>query len=443
MSSSAHRLDVAVLVYNLDITGGMERQARALAERLAARGARVRVVTSFWVDGVLPRWPRGQRALERRGRLSIARVALPRGWGYLGGLEFFELAAAALLAARPPRVLYAVQWTSGVHAVRIGRLLGRPVAVKLACGGSTGDLLAIRSAEDPHAEATLRRVDRVVCLTPQIESEALAAGYTPEQLVRIPNGVDLEPFERAQPAHLPGLEESERVLFVGAFRAQKHLSSLLRAIARLSSERPRLVLLLAGEGEQGPALRELARELGIEGRVRFLGRRDDVPGLLKQAHVFALLSEAEGLSNALLEALAAGVPVVASDIEGNRAVVVSERDGLLVPVDDVPAIAAAIGKVLADRELAARLAAGARERARSFSLEAVAASYERELGSLARRSSPAGSIVARYFLEFENPGILRLLLRALAYADGRLRPYLDRATIAAKHALGLAPEAAP
>src|SRR5581483_1269950 len=130
-----------------------------------------------------------------------------------------------------------IQWTGGVHAVRLGALLDRRVLVKLACGGVHGDMHAIARAEDPRSLETLRRADRVVCLSREIEAEALAQGFRREQLVAIPNGVDLERFpvetNRALPPGLEGLEPAERVLFVGAFRAQKHLPSLLRAVARL------------------------------------------------------------------------------------------------------------------------------------------------------------------------------------------------------------------
>lgn len=441
------RLDLAVLVHNLDTTGGMERQARALGARLAARGARVRIVTSFWVDGLVPRWPRGLRPLERHGRLTIVRLGTPRGWGYLNGLSFYELATAALLTLRPPDLLYAIQWTGGVHAVRLGRLLERRVAVKLACGGVHGDMKTVHESEDPTAFATLRRADRLVCLTAQIEDEAREQGFAAEQLVRIPNGVDLAAIDRAEPAKLAGpLETAERVLFVGALRPQKQLPTLLRAFSRLKESRPRAHLLLAGEGALGSELRALARELELEDRVHFLGLRTDVPALLKAAHVFVLPSESEGLSNALLEAQVARVPAVATDIEGNRALATHDREALLVPVGDPAALAEAIARLLEDRALATRLALAGRARAEASSLEAVARRYEVELARLARPRPSLLGIAARWLTELEGPGVTGLVARGVSYTIRRggqlLLERINATVVRVKRALGLEPERA-
>lgn len=435
------RLDLALLVYDVDATGGMERQARLLAQRLADRGARVRIVTCFWVDGLVPTW----RPVERVRRLAIHRLGLPRGWGYLAGLSFFEVATLALLAVRPPDVLYAVQWTGGVHALRVARVLERGVAVKLACGGVHGDMKTIRESEDRAALATLQRADRIVCLTEQIEQEARASGFEARQLARIPNGIELAVFERASPAAfegtLEGLADAERVLFVGALRAQKHLPSLLEAFSLLRDRRPRAHLLVAGEGEERAALEALARAKGLEDRVRFLGRRADVPALLKAAHVFVLPSESEGLSNALLEALAASTPVVATDIEGNRAVVEGGREALLFPLDDARALADAIERILASPELARSLATAGLAKARTYDLDAVAASYERELRALARPRPAASRILGRWVTALEGPGVTGLARRGVVHAFRRggqlLLERLDATTIAAKRALGL------
>src|SRR5262249_13420266 len=104
------------------------------------------------------------------------------------------------------------------------------------------------------------------------------------------------------------------------------------------------------------AIRAAAREAGVEARVDFLGRRDDVPALLERARVFVLMSESEGFSNVFLEVMVVGMLIVVIDIEGNRVVVENEREALLVPLGDGEALARALTRLLEDRALADRLA---------------------------------------------------------------------------------------
>jgi len=137
--------------------------------------------------------------------------------------------------------------------------------------------------------------------------------------------------------------------------------------------------MLVGEGPERSALEELARRLGISKRVRFAGRREqeDVVGLLHLADVFVLPSYYEGFGVALLEAQAAGLPVVAAEVGGVREVLDGGRTGLLVPPADPEALAEAVGRVLNDRSLADRLARAGRERvAREFPVERMVERYE-------------------------------------------------------------------
>src|SRR5581483_10223518 len=203
---------------------------------------------------------------------------------------------------------------------------------------------------------------------------AIAHGLDAQKIVWIPNGVDLAAFS------LERREEPGLVLYVGRLNAQKRLDVLLRALAQVPAAR----LELAGEGEEEAPLRALARSLGLEARVHFLGVRSDVPALQARAQVFCLPSASEGLPNALLEALAAGTPAVATDIQGSRDVARPEREALLVPPGDEAALARALARLLEDRALAARLALAGRERARELSLEKTADAYSKIFTEVAR-----------------------------------------------------------
>ncbi|HZV01696.1 MAG TPA: glycosyltransferase [Planctomycetota bacterium] len=348
---------VGLVFYNVDSKGGMERQASQLAPRLARLGHRVVCVST-----ITPRrYGTNETRLEG---VEVHRVPVTR-------TPFFEEAARALFArSGGVDVIYAVHYRCGLHAARIARATATPVVCKLACSGEHGDVRVMGSAR----LAEMRTVDRYVCMTEALRDEAIAHGLEAGKIVSIPNGVDLAAFAGER------REEPGRVLFVGRLNRQKRVDVLLRAIANVKGAR----LDVAGEGEEEPSLRALARELAVEDRVAFLGPRSDVADLQARAQVFVLPSESEGLPNALLEALAAGTPSVATDIPGNRDVATHEKEALLVPAGDAPALAGAISRLLEDRGLASSLGQAGRERARSFDFDEVARAYSRLFTELAR-----------------------------------------------------------
>jgi glycosyltransferase involved in cell wall biosynthesis len=365
--------------YNVDLKGGMERQASQLASRLAARGHKVVAVST-----VSPRHY-GERSQDPPGVL-VHRVPITR-------TPVFEEAARALFArSGGVDLLYAVHYRCGLHAARIAARTRTPVVCKFACSGEHGDFKVMGTSR---LEA-MRSLDRYVCMTKALEKEATFHGLDPKKIVSLPNGVDLKAFA------LERKEEPGLVLFVGRLNRQKRLDLLLRAVAKVKEAR----LEIAGEGEEEGALRALAQELGIEGRTAFLGARSDVPSLQARAQVFVLPSESEGLPNALLEALAAGTPSVATEIPGNQDVARHEKEALLVPPHDVDALAQAIRRLLEDRALAGRLSWAARERARAYDLEAVAEAHSRLFTEIARP--------ARWRLGLRGRAVLSL--RAVARA---------------------------
>jgi glycosyltransferase involved in cell wall biosynthesis len=135
---------------------------------------------------------------------------------------------------------------------------------------------------------------------------------------------------------------------------------------------PDALFVFAGDGPERDSLKELARTLGVEGRVRFLGHRKDVPQLLASCDLFVLPSLYEGLPLSVLEAMAAGTPVVATSIRGTDEAVIDGVTGRLVPPEDPVALASAIRTMLTERSLAARLAEAGKTRVREvFSADAM------------------------------------------------------------------------
>ena len=226
-------------------------------------------------------------------------------------------------------------------------------------------------------ERLLARVtDRVIHVSASERDEGAALRVVPPGRQRVVhNGIDPGRFAApsggdALRAEL-GIPAAARVVgAVGLLNDAKGHDLLVDALARLPDD---VHLLIVGHGEREAALREQAARLGLSARVHLAGWRDDVSAAHSAMDVFALPSRWEGLPYSLLEAMAAGVPSVASDVNGSRDILACEPPaGLLVPREDSAALAAALQRLLDDRALAARLAAAGTARvAAEFTLDAM------------------------------------------------------------------------
>jgi phosphatidylinositol alpha-mannosyltransferase len=206
----------------------------------------------------------------------------------------------------------------------------------------------------------------------------------------IPNGVDVELFEGGEPA--TGLPPGRRLLWVGRLDRQKGFPVAVRAFAELAGDFADLSFIVAGDGRDRDTIRSLPEK--IRQRIVMVGtvRHQDLPGYQAAADIFvspALGQESFGL--VLVEAMAAGVPVVATDIAGYREVVERDESGLLVPPGDPSALAAGIRRVLTDRDLAGRLRERGRARAERYRwsvvVEQVESAYRDALGRPGRQDN--------------------------------------------------------
>lgn len=200
------------------------------------------------------------------------------------------------------------------------------------------------------------------------------------------NGVDVREIEEAPPAPLPdGWGERDFVIgFVGQLIPRKGLGTLIDALAGLPMASWRC--LIVGDGAGRSELVRLAEEAGLDGRVLFAGFRDDRLGLLKRFGAFVLPSRLEGIPRCLMEAMAAGVPVVASDIAGVRELVAHGDTGLLFPAGAAKALQGHLERLMADADLRKRLAERARDVVRErFSAQRMADEYHQVYDSLVAR----------------------------------------------------------
>lgn len=302
----------------------------------------------------------------------------------------FRVAWRLARAARRRRieVLHAHQYTPFFYAA-----LARVLA-----GGTPRLIFTEHGRHYPDRVAPLRRACNRLFLDRLADEVNAVCAFSARQLQRadgfrgrririIPNGIDLAPYtrrpDRAALRRQLGLDPQRRyVINVARCHPVKDQAMLLRALREVAAAKPDVDLLIAGDGVLRGELDALAGSLGIAGRVRFLGVRHDVPALLQASDLFALTSLSEAASLTLLEAMAAGLPVVATAVGGNPEIVHDGREGLLVPRGDAAAAARAILTLLDDPARAAAMGNAAAERVRRhYRLEQTVAAY----GALYRR----------------------------------------------------------
>jgi glycosyltransferase involved in cell wall biosynthesis len=314
--------------------------------------------------------------------LNEARWTAERGWRVLLACQpdgrLAGRAREAGVETRPGRMRGPLDPRGLAALVRLVRrehvsLVHTHSSIDAWLGGMAARLCRVPVVRTRHVSIAIRRgpnpvyrwlADRVITSGEAIRRVVLAAGVPPARVVAIPAGVNLESFPFGLKA-----PEIERELGLGSpvvgsvamFRGSKGHPQLLQAFARVRERHPRASLLRVGDGIRRPWVEQLAREAGLADAVVFTGFRPDVPALLAAMDCFALAStRTEGVPQALLQAFAVGVPVVASRIGGIPEVVTDGETGLLVESEAVPPLAAAIERVLEDPVGAAQRARAAR-----------------------------------------------------------------------------------
>ena len=219
-------------------------------------------------------------------------------------------------------------------------------------------------------------------------------GLPSEKLVVIPNGVDLKKYPAPKPADLQqfGIAADRRaVVFVGRLERQKGVDWLLETAPRWLAELPDCDLLFVGEGPLRSTLETTCRTLGIADRVHFAGRRPDVPEILAAAALLTLPSMWEGMPNVVLEAMASGRPVLATDVEGVRELLGTDAENAerqMVRHGDTPAFVEKLVAILRNPELADLLGRENRQRAEAdFDIAQAVSAYEKLWESLVKQKT--------------------------------------------------------
>jgi glycosyltransferase involved in cell wall biosynthesis len=305
----------------------------------------------------------------------------------LGGVRVL-IGAVRLLRSWRPDVVVSFLFYSNVLARLAAAIARVPIVVSSVRTERFGGRVS---------DAVLRGTDRLATLTvtnSRTTARRLVADrIVPEnRLLVIPNGVSLDAFahhreDRGPTRRALGISDDEFLwLAVGHLEPIKDYPTLLRATATLRDSWPSVKLRIAAEGSQRVALETMVGELHLEGTVRFLGLRADVPRLLAAADALVLSSLWEGLPNAIIEALAAGVPVVATSGGGTSELVEPGMTGFLVPPRDPQALAAAMSELmqLPPKRRSEMGAAGRGFVAEHFALDQVMGRWEELIGELDR-----------------------------------------------------------
>lgn len=368
------------------IIGGAEKQAQLLAETLIEKGIRIRVVTGSW-------------KFKAPRKEIINGVQIFRNfsfWGLFGikGLRPFAafiymitLGVYLLLHRREFDLIHVHQ---ALHPAFVSILVGKQilhkaVIVKTASSGLTSDIRQLKQYPLGNLQLRylLRKMQCLVTVSNVGGEEFNDMGYPASQIEHIPNGVLMDQEGRTTRSQV------KKVMTVARLSREKGIDVLIRAWANVVQQEKNLRLIVVGDGPLEGELRELARALGVDEFVEFGGMVQNAKELLRDVDLFVLPSRAEGLSNALLEAMSNGLPCIATNVGGNTELLGGENhhkimagefimatNGLLVNPDDVEGISKAIIYLIRNRREREEMGDNGRVHVeRHYSIDLIADKY--------------------------------------------------------------------
>lgn len=365
-------------------TGGASSFMRELAAGIQARGLRTRLVVPAWEGTIALADSAAQLGVPVERSESLR---MERGWrrSILEAAQFIRRHRAPVVHYHLSDDYMEPAFLRAMDLLRPPRAFASMHCPYARPGADAQIRLWARQAP--------RHFRRVICVSRESRARQIRNGLPPALTTLIYNAVDVARFGSGDASiarrALPGVPaDAPLVISTARIEEQKQPLAAVAAFARIASEFADAQLVMVGRGPLEDATRAAADASGFGGRVHLVGHQINVPDWLAAATVWLLPTLGEGFSMAVIEAMAAGCPIVSTRCAGNDEVLVDGENALTVPVGDAEAMAAALRRALADAGLRARLGASARAAAGRYSMDAA---VEQHLACYGLASHGAGS----------------------------------------------------
>jgi glycosyltransferase involved in cell wall biosynthesis len=371
---------IALVITELE-PGGAERCLVELALRLDP------AAFSAVVYSLAPLPAASRRMLVERleaADVPVHFLGLSRPWEYFRGVRQL----ATLLGEQQPGLVQTFLFHANIVGTRAARKAGVP---RVLTGIRVADPRRWRTSLESYLTAA---ADRHVCVSQSVAEFSRLRGFAAEKLVVIPNGIDVQYWRHAQPLPLEDLQlarDRRVILYVGRLDDQKGLEPFFDQLPVVFSEFTEHDLVLVGDGPLRESLRHRAQRLGIASRVHFAGWRRDVPAVMAAADVVVLPSRWEGMPNVVLEAMAAGKVVIATQAEGTVELLGLGALEQTALVGDWTGLRGRLLHILRNPLLIKKLGEQNLSRAEQFSLDSMVTRYQRLYASLMESESIASA----------------------------------------------------
>ncbi len=401
-SASPPRVLMVVPNYPYPVVGGLERQAHELAKALRAIGTDVQALSGMM--------PHGKTERENVEGVLVHRIP----WSRRKGIRFlrtpFDLFRMLFSLRRTYDVIHLHQHSwFGLYTIMCARLLGKPILTKLPNVGDLGIPGLRKERLGRFKLALLLKSDALVSMSHVSHAELESVRFPTCRILSTPNGIRLGDRIRA-PGGAQEWPSICRVVFVGRLELEKMLGTLLHSWLEVTrAAKTPAMLEFWGSGRLDAELKALSRELGLDEVVIFRGHVEGVREKLPSMDIFVLPSNNEGNSNAILEAMAAGLPIVSTRVGGTPMQVGQEGAEMLVEPGDQAALAHKLLTLIETPQLRVGLGAAMRRRIEnSFDIQKVASTYAaayttlhaRKPHEISKLSNPA--VLSAGFLESET-----------------------------------------
>jgi len=359
--------------------GGAEQQALNLSKALVSRGIKTSVITKTI---------QGEKSFERIDNVPVYRKIQVLNKGKWFGITYILSSFCFLFKMRNTYDIIHCHIADGLGttaAIAIKLLFNKKVIIMIASSGQGSDFHTLKKSFLHRCCLKLTHsADKVISLCNLSTKELYNENFLKSKIVQIPNGVNINRF---YPKESPKIEN--RIITVGHLTKIKGTDILLQAVANLKKKGvSHFHVDIVGDGHDRTYFENIAKDLNINSYISFHGDSNNVLALLQQSRIFVLPSRAEGHSNALLEAMACGLPVIATKVGGNLDVINNNENGILVEKENPEQLANAINRVLNDNKLARQLGENAiKTVSNKYSMEYTVSKYLELYNNLLSNSS--------------------------------------------------------